>query len=130
MRAMPRFARSEGWIEQSPFERASNPLISKADEVKRKRVLSLQEESALLKACLDQGRAYLHAAIMTSVDSGVRSGELFQLIWNDLDLEDRIITVRSMTTKTMQERQTGITDRVLDTLKALRVLRADEPSDM
>jgi integrase len=48
LRAILNFAKQEGLIERTPFERSTKPIIQKEDEVRRNRVLSLEEESRLL----------------------------------------------------------------------------------
>lgn len=49
MRSMMRFAVQNGWIFQSPFE-LGKPLVSIADETKRERTLSRDEENHFLAA--------------------------------------------------------------------------------
>ena len=99
LRAMFRFAIREGWLIHSPFEKG-DPLISKADEVRRERTLSFEEERRLLDACLledkqgRQRRLHLRPILIAALDTACRRGELFKLIWNDVDLENSIITIR------------------------------------
>jgi site-specific recombinase XerD len=70
LRAILRFARNEGLIPASPFERASTPLFSKADETKRTRVLTSEEETRLLEACDVPTRAHLKPLIIAALDTG------------------------------------------------------------
>lgn len=70
LHAVFNFAKREGWIDKSPFERGT-PLISKADEVKRDRVLSRDEESRLLAVCTGR-RAHLYPLIIATIDTGMR----------------------------------------------------------
>jgi Phage integrase family. len=104
LRAILRYARNEGHISASPFEKASTPLLSKADETKRTRVLTADEETRLLEACQKPTRAHLYPLVIAALDTGARSGELLALRWSDINALQRRITLRAMTTKTMQTR--------------------------
>jgi integrase len=110
MRAVMRFAKQQKWIITSPFEEGSS-LISKADETKRERVLSFDEEKRLLAAC--QGRrAHLHALIITAIDTAMRRGELFKLQWKEVDFIGRTITITARNSKTAKARIIAMTPRV------------------
>jgi len=113
LRAILKFARNEGWLDYTPFERASTPIISKADETKRNRVMSFDEEKKLLEACADDTpRAHLRPLIIAAVNTGARKGELLSLTWKDVDLASGIITIRALNTKTAQSRSLPISDRL------------------
>jgi integrase len=125
LRAVLRFAQREGWIVRSPFEMGL-PLISKASETRRDRVLSFDEEKRLLAACATKRRAHLRPLIITALDTGMRRGELFKLNWFDVDFKSNLIRVRATNTKTEQARTVGMTKRVRS---ELRVLRSQAPPD-
>lgn len=145
MRAVMRYAYRQGWIVRSPFE-TGEPLISKADEVRRERVLSYDEERRLLEACgertltykrkgkevtaKDKGerRAYLRGLIVTALDTAMRRGEMLKLRWRDVDLAGRIITVTALNSKTARARNVVMTARVFEELSALRA-RASADAD-
>jgi integrase len=116
LRAILRYARNEGIIQASPFERASTPLISKADETKRTRVLSPEEETRLLEACQQPRRKHLYPIVVAALDTGARKGELLALRWSDINALERRITLRAMTTKTMQTRIVPLSGRFLTAL--------------
>lgn len=119
LRAVLRFARNERHISVSPFERASTPLISKADETKRTRVLSAEEEKRLLAACDRPERSHLMPLIIFAVDTGMRKGEMLSLMPGDINVTARTITVRATTTKTLQPRIVPISRRLLAYLRPL-----------
>lgn len=119
LRAMMRFAKAEGWIDRTPFECASETLISKADEVKRDRILSRDEEIKLLKTCVEQ-REHLRPLIIAALDTGCRKGELLSLGWKDIDFDKRTIQIRAMTTKTLTERVVPISERLSVELKSIK----------
>lgn len=110
LRALLNFAKGEGLINVTPFERGTK-LISSAAEVMRDRVLSREEEVRLLAACVDR-REHLRPLIIVAVDTAMRRGELFKLRWNDVDLETGKITVRAENAKTERTRVVGITQRM------------------
>ena len=42
----------------------------------------------------------------------MRRGEIFSLEWSDIDFDSGLITIRAFNTKTMRERQIGMTERL------------------
>lgn len=118
LRAMLRYAVNEGWLDKSPFERASTTLISKADEVKRTRTLSPDEEQRLLAVCVGK-REHLRPLVIAAVDTGMRRGELLLLTWSDIDFVSRTITVRAMNTKTLKSRVVPMSTRLFLELQKL-----------
>jgi integrase len=124
MRAMMRFSKREGWLNRSPFE-MGEPLISKADETRRERVLSHNEEERLLHACLihdangRQRRLHLHALIICALDTALRRGEMLKLIWRDVDFANRLVRIKAVNSKTARGRTVAMTPRLYEVLKLL-----------
>lgn len=136
LRAVLRFAVQNGWIQKSPFEMGS-PLISKADETRRERVLSFEEEARLMTACVNDrlitynragksvlarrrgGREHLKALVVVALDTAMRKGELLKLQWKDVNFPMRTLTVQALNSKTSRQRKIGMTSRVLEELQAL-----------
>lgn len=110
MRSIFTYARRLNLITRSPFD-SGEPLISLANEVRRDRILTLDEEKKLLAQCAGP-RAHLRYIIITALDTGMRRGELLQMIWADVNFEKGIIIVRSTTTKTRRPRTIGMTARL------------------
>lgn len=80
-----------GWIDVSPFRRGK-PLIRKSAEARRNRMLTFDEEVRLLDACT--GRLeYLRAWIICALDTAMRRGDIWNLRWRDVDLENRVIYI-------------------------------------
>lgn len=117
LRKVLHVALKKRWIPFSPFE--GGQLISLADEVKRTRVLSRDEESRLLAACETTKRAHLRAIIICGIDTGMRSGEMFKLKWREVDLEGRRISLVAFNTKTETPRVVPITKRLLAEMERL-----------
>ena len=103
-------AHREGWILKTPFF-SSDKLISIADEKKRERILSREEEQILLEHCIEE-RTHLKAIIICALDTGMRQGEIFSLKWRDIDLNKGLINIAALNTKTLQSRQVAITARL------------------
>jgi integrase len=117
IRAALNFAKRQGWITRNPFE-AGETLISTADEVKRERILSFDEEEKLLLACIGP-RAHIRPILITALDTAMRRGELLRLKWVDIDLNTGFITVRAQNSKTAKSRTIGITQRSREELTKL-----------
>lgn len=117
LRRIFNIAHREGWINKSPFF-ASDKLISIADEKKRERILTKAEENLLLENCVGQ-RAHLKTIIICALDTGMRAGEIYSLKWQDVDLEQSLIKISALNTKTLQSRQVAITARLKSELLKL-----------
>jgi len=111
LRRMLNIAQREGWIRKNPFA-AGEPLISMADERKRERILTREEERRLLEACADPRRVHLRPIIIAAIDTGMRKGELLSLRWRDVDLEHGVIVIQAFNTKTMKQRELAMTTRL------------------
>lgn len=110
LRAVLRFAVRQGWVLRSPMD-LGKVLISKADENKRERVLSHDEESRLLEVCIDK-RTHLKPIIICALDTGMRKGEMLKLVWADVDLTSGIIKVKAQNSKTERPRTVPMTPRL------------------
>lgn len=117
LRRMLRLAVREGWLLTSPFG-SGDPLVLKSDERKREMVLSLEDETKLLCWCLP----YLKEIVIVALDTGLRKGELFSLVWEDLDLEAMEITIREINSKTAKYRVVPMTHRVYQIFKVRDLL--------
>lgn len=124
LRAVLNFARRQGWIQRNPFE-MGEPLIQTADEVKRDRLLTPEEETRLLAACEKVSKderkrwAHLRPIIICALDTAMRQGEILKLKWSDVDLDGGLIRVRATTTKTLRARTIGMTTRLQSELRRL-----------
>jgi integrase len=132
LRAVLRFAVRQGWLSRSPFD-TGKPVISKADENRRERVLSYDEERRLLAACDETKTTYersgkqieseissdaikrrqtLKVIIITALDTAMRKGEIIKLTWQDVDLTAGIIRVKAANSKTERPRTVPMTPRL------------------
>jgi integrase len=118
LRRLLNIAEREGWILRNPM-RSGDPLISVADERKRERILTREEEQRLLAACENRYQKHLRSILICALDTGMRRGEIFGLKWSDVDFEERVLTIRAFNTKTMKERQVSLTTRLAIELEKL-----------
>jgi integrase len=65
---------------------------------------------------------YLRPAVLVSIMTGLRRGELLALRWSDIDLTHRIVTVRDESAKTSKMRHIPINDDLFRVLKAWQTL--------
>lgn len=125
-----------GWLTRSPFSNARG-LVSSADENKRERVLTQDEEQRLLKVCsedqiinytwkgknltsrIKNKRKHLRPLLITALDTAMRRGELLKLVWKDVNFINRTISILAMNTKTATARDVGMTPRVFAQLTNL-----------
>jgi integrase len=124
LRAILRFAQSEGWLKHSP-----HVAISKADETERMRILTQQEEPNLLDACTGK-RIHLRPLLIAALDTAMRRGELFKLRWSDVNLKKCTIYIRVTNTRSPHPRTVGITPRLLVELEKLYEESPKEPEGL
>lgn len=116
LRATLNYAVRESILMANPFSKCS--VISKADETKRERILSRYEEVKLLSALEYRNKqnkqtiVHIKPLVIAAIDTGMRRGELFKLLWSDIDFESNLIYIRATTTKTQTARVVGISERL------------------
>ena len=129
LRRMLNVAQREGWIARNPLSLGES-LISVADEKKRERILTREEETRLLAACDNGRRRHLRPIIVCALDTGMRQGEIFSLRWCEVDLDKGMITVAAFNTKTMRARTISLTARLARELEALAAQAPKQPDDL
>lgn len=117
LRRMLNIAHREGWIIKNPFD-ATEKLISTADEKKRDRILTKEEEILLLDKCLEL-KLLLRPIIICALDTGMRQGEILSLTWQNVNLEKGIISIAALNTKTLKSREIALTTRLKAELEIL-----------
>jgi integrase len=113
MRSAWNWGRSAGLI--APERGWPSKLMLKEPDG-RTRFLSPDEIERLLKAA--EGDAVMRAAILVSIATGLRQGELLRLRWADVDLDLAAVTV--MVSKNSTRRRVHLTAAAVDALKGLR----------
>ena len=79
----------------------------------KERILTYEEEEALIKA----SNPSLRAIILCALHTGMRKSEILTLRWEDVDLENNIITIEHTNTKTKRTRRIPINQ----TLRAILI---------
>ena len=111
-------AKRDGLVSsETPTKYVSIPKIDN----QRLRFLSHFEADILLKE-LAKRSIQLHDMALLSLHSGSRAGEIFKLTWNDIDLEDGLLTLRDAKAGT---RVAHMTEAVKDMLVGRKQQLAD-----
>ena len=126
LRTMFNYAVQNEWLLRNPFSNTKG-LISKAAEVERDRILTIEEESRLLEACCGR-RAHLRPLLICALDTAMRRGEIFKMRWCDVRFESNEIFIPQTNTKTEESRTVGMTQRLKDELEALWTVSPKSPS--
>lgn len=133
LRACLNWAVRVGYLEQSPFKRATEVVVKLSAEHPRSRRLDADtdEEGRLLAAC----GPYLRALVEAALETGMRRGELLSLQWNQIEglrVEGSTVTwapraeivLPWLKTKTRRDRRIPISTR----LKAILEMRRFDPA--
>ena len=99
----------------------SNPLSGrknlKTDKNGVVRYLSADEEARLLKV-LEKETGQLPVLITLLLNTGARPAEAFSLTWDNINFDERRLTLQAAFTKTGQTRHIPINDKLFTCLKA------------
>ena len=102
------------WMESNPVLR-----VSKMKEPRgRVRYLKDDERERFLKACLESSQPLLYPAVVLSLATGARQGEIMSLQWKDVDLKEGLIVLHE--TKNDERRSVTLSGHALNTIKDLR----------
>jgi integrase len=116
LRRILNIAVREGYLVKSPFN-CGDSLICVADENKRERILSRDEEARLFAVIdAEPKREHLAGILKIALDCALRRGEILTLCWSDVNLDRRTITVRAFNCKTARGRTIAMTTRVYQDL--------------
>ena len=84
-------------------------------------MLTQEEVHRLFKACRESRNDYLYCIVLLAFTTGMRQGEILNLSWNDVDLENRLAHLRE--TKNGTARSAPLVDEVIDELNRLLKIR-------
>jgi len=102
---------------------------------KEQHVFSDEELILILEYCKENKQyRHLYAPYLILATTGLRSGELANLVWDDIEFERRVIKVRTKTlpngqewtAKTKQNRELKMDDEVFDVLFELKIRSSSE----
>jgi integrase len=103
------------WLEKNPCERIKKPEESRG----RVRFLSDDELVSLLQAC--RGHADLYLAVLLSLTTGGRQGEVMSLRWEQIDFRRQVITLHE--TKNGERRSLPLVGEAFSLLKERSAVR-------
>jgi len=98
------WAVDEGLLSSNPLARV--PLIR--ERRKRRSVMSVEEETALLKAA----SPHLQRIIIAALDTGMRRGEILGQLWEYMDFPRRLLSVTKSKTPEGEAREIPLTERL------------------
>ena len=114
MRSAWNWGRAAGLV---PQEKAWPTRLLLTEPRERVRFLNDVELAAVLKAAREAS-PFMHAAVLVSLGTGLRQGELLRLQWKDIDLERKTLTV--LISKNTRRRMVHLPAPAIDALKALK----------
>jgi len=121
MRLIWNWGKSAGWI---PLERGWPTKLLLKEPPGRIRFLSRDELDAVLKAA--ERDPVVRTAILVSVATGVRQGELLRLKWADIDFPNARVTI--LETKNATPRRVHLTAQAAAALEALKAMKVRSPT--
>jgi integrase len=123
MRGVWNWGRAAGWI---PQERSWPTKLLLPEPTGRIRYLSNPELDGLLKAA--EVDPLMRAAILVSVATGLRQGELLRLKWADVDFTNGWVTI--LETKNKTPRRVHLTSQAVAALQALKAKKVVSPTSV
>ncbi len=99
-----------GLLEKNPIQR-----VRAFKEESRDRTLTNEEYQALLGYCSPRLSAIVQLAYWT----GMRKGEILGLRWEQVDFQNKVITLEAADTKTQEKREVPLTEALLGFLKRI-----------
>jgi integrase/recombinase XerD len=110
------FAMRKGYCAENPLLRLDKPTI---DEALPPAIFAVAEAASLLAASEELG-GKMTAFVAVGLFAGLRTAELLQLDWRQIDLEARTIEVASSISKTRDHRYVAISDNLAAWLRLHR----------
>ena len=106
-----------GWVEDSPMRKVTKPREPRG----RVRFLSDEERVRLLESCKESSSPYLYPVVVLALSTGMRSGEIMGLTWDNVDLNRGRAILHE--TKNGERRAVALKGHALELLKELGKVR-------
>ncbi len=103
-------------------------MSDKEEHRKSVRTINQDQEQRLIAACAGRFDR-LRPLVICSLDSGLRRSELFEIRWEDVNLEARTITITARSSKTDNSHTVPVSDRMFKELQNLRSNSKVTPGD-
>lgn len=110
------------WLEKHPLKK----IRRKKEPRGRVRFLDDDERGRLLEACKQSRNPFLYIIVVLALSTGARRGELENLIWDEVDLNRKVIVLHE--TKNNERRILPIASHALELLKAHSKVRRIDSS--
>jgi len=107
-------------LAQNPVSGTSRPV----NNPPRSRRLAAAEEVRLLAEASKARNPWLRPMVELALETGMRQGELRELLWPNVDLEERVAVLPWGSTKTNEMRGVPLSSRAVEILRALPSDRA------
>lgn len=120
------------WLEDSPMRKVKKPKEPRGrvrflsdDESHHGKTIE-GERTRLLRACEQSSNPYLYTVVVLALSTGMRQGEIMNLTWDDVDLNQGRITLHK--TKNDERRVVPLVGKALGLLNEhAKVRRIDTP---
>jgi integrase len=112
-------AREWMWVSDNPLKGVKKPQQPRG----RVRFLDADEHERLLTACKESSNAFLYPAVVLSLSTGLRQGELYAITWPDINLERGFLTIHE--SKNGERRGIPIRGLALELLRELSAQNVD-----
>lgn len=106
-----------GWLEDNPVKKVKSPKLPNG----RVRFLDDDERERLLTACQHSTNRQLNLCVILALSTGMRQGELMNLRWQDVNLNDAFIILHK--TKNGERRRVPLAGYGLDLLREYSKVR-------
>ena len=121
LRRMFNIAIDNGWMRKNPaLKCAVKPMFVENTE---KKILTIDEEKRLLSACKDDCE-YIKPIIICALHTGMRKSEILNLKWQNVDLNNRLITI--LVQKNRKKSYLPISDTLAEELNKLYILKTSD----
>lgn len=111
-----------GWLEDSPMRKVNKSRESRG----RVRFLDENERERLFRACKESSNELLFPAVIVSISTGIRLGELLALKWGDVDFGRRRLILHH--TKNGEKRGVPLAGQALQVLQEMEKRRRIDSS--
>ena len=110
-------ATEEGKIQYNPVA-GRNVMMRENNQVEN--VLSITEEARLYEVCIEHLPRRIYWILYTAFQTGMRRGELFNMKWEDVDFQNRTITIKAAVAKSGKARGIPINKPLTSMLKSIK----------
>lgn len=99
-------------------------MTHRKQQRKRINYFTYEQEEAIYKIIKFRGMLELALFFKLSIETGMRTSEVENLLWRDVDLEERVIQAWGYTTKSGKDRRIPITQTALKALEVCREFKS------